>query len=694
MRPRLLFVLLLLSSVSLANAAILTPESPVSAPMLGAAHGGQFAPALTTNGKDFFAAWTDTRFGGRDVLGTRIDADARVLDAHGIALRPTGYQDHTADAVWNGSSYIVVHASEHIGVNAVDVMADGKVLGGVAIVVPRWVFDVEIAWSGSAYLVTWSDQEAGVNARVFDSDLRPVGQELHFGPGWRPVVASNGSGFLVAWNRAAGENWSSTFTLVSTSGVAGERVIFTDRSTTDLAVASNGTGYLLMHGGGPGSEALAISSDGEITHRTQLGDVRSPAVTWDGVQYVAAWSAITSRLIGAAFDASGTLTREPVRLLTQETFQMEPAIAATSEAILVAWTERDHIRGMRYTPETYALNPVDTPSVLLSTDAAAQTPLDAVWAGSRLSVLWREGDLGDGRLVLDGADVGRGQRGAIAANGETVAIASLADQQPFVRVAGRGPALKLDDRAGNEITIAGDGSEFAVLWSTGAPPANTVKAAKIDAAGTVTAAPRVVFADTDSHPMAIVWTGTEYAVLIADYTYRQVGRFQIVIDADLYLLRLDRSLSEVAPPRFLRHVPYGGYYPYDLATSGRDLMLVWIESTSQSRLAGQRLALDGTALDAPVLFTEPEFLVSPHVAWKGDAYVITAGDFTKGAIWEGTERTTIPAATNLILAAAADGRVAVIYSRPVAVRPDVPDGLSLRAFVRRFAGPKVRSARK
>jgi len=664
-----------------ANAAILTPEVPISTPNPGPAPNSQFLPAVATNGSDFFATWTDNRFNGKDIFGTPITRDGRVGDANGIPLRPSGWDDHVSDVVWNGTSYIVVFQSDNIGVNAVDVLPTGQILGNLAIVVPRWVFDVRMAWSGNVYLLTWSEPERpGIHARVFDSDLHAVGEELYFGNGWRPVVASNGSGFLVAWNYSEGQTWASKFALVSTSGVAGAPVTFTNRTTLQLALASNGVDYLLMHGGSQESEVLSVSSSGAITRRIEMGWVTEPALAWDGLQYVAAWSTQT-RLYGATFDGGGMMTRGPWRVLDRDTYQSQPAIAGNANAILLTWQELGDIRSATFDPKSYAdQTAAATSTALVSTGPTPQVPLDAVWTGSKLNVAWREGDL-DTHLFLNGTDLGRGNQAALAANGSTLAIATITDNRPFVRV-GNGAPQQLDTLDAQSIAIAGDGSDFAAFWPGGGFQFTAVRAAKI---GGET---RTIAMNTGNQfhkPVAVVWTGSEYALIVAGF-HEHLPRLKYFLfyDVELYLVRLDRSLNAIAPPVFLESVPFGGEnYHVALATSGRDLLLVWNTTTTPATLFSRHYAFDGTPIGAATTLATNEYIGNARAIWNGSAYLVAAGN----SIWEDGERTTIANASNIVVA-----RGAIVYARPVAMQPLAPLGTVLRAVVRYFAAPKFRAA--
>lgn len=678
-------LLALAFAAHIASAAVLTPEMPLAQPAVRRAPGGQSKPAIATNGRDFFVAWTDHRFGGADVFGSRIDADGRVLDSAGIPLLPTGYDDHIADVVWNGSSYIVAYASSYVGINVADIMSDGKILGGLPIVVPRWINDVRIAWSGSAYLVTWSEPE-GVRAQVFDSDMHKVGEEIAFGAGHRPAVASNGSGFLVAWSHG--------FAVVSTSGVASEPVAFTDRFVDRIAIASNGTSYLLFHAGSPASQVLSVSDRGEILRTIEMGYVTHPSVAWDGVRYVAAWSGIEweNRLYGATFDGAVHMTNGPQRLVLPEVRQMEPAIAAHRDTILLTWVEEGEVRSRAFWPEKFAVEPV-WETTIASTGVAHQVPLDAVWAGSALNVVWREGDATEDPRILVGplggpiTDIGGGTRASIAANGSTVAVA-YTSLRPHARVLG-GADVELDTTDTTSIDIAADGSEFAILW-TGTNHA--VFLAKVDATGAVTAPARVVSPSDVLLPhlgLAIEWTGSEYAVVIARITPRRNGRLTYV-ESDLFLHRFDRSLRPIGEPIFVKNLPFGGHAA--LATSGRDLLLVTSGSDGTGQvLSAQRLTFEGAPIGGAVELARGRFLQDPRAAWNGSEYLVTAWDSAGVTIWEGTEATTISTGspTSGVVVAGA-----LLYSNLTHVIADLPQAVARRAVIRYFAAPKLRSARR
>jgi hypothetical protein len=674
---------------------VLGPETALSAPKLRLAPGVQSLPAVATNGKDFFVSWTDERFGDRDIFGTRVDGEGRVLDPGGIAVYPTRYRDQVSDVVWNGSSYIVAFATDDVGIDIADVGANGEVFGTLPLLAPRWVYDVSIAWSGSTYLVAWTEAPSGVHARVYDSDLHPIGQELVLGSGYRTAVASNGSGFLVAWIEA-GANTAKLVT-VTTSGAAGEPVVFTQSFTTDIAVASNGVDYLVACGGvsgQPGDAVLNVSARGEILHRVEIANARQPALAWDGLQYVAVWNP-GSGLYGGTFDAAGTLTREPVRIAAYDISQRDPDIAANANAVLVTWGEHEDIHSARFAPRDFAAPDGLGEGAVVSFGVTNEVPLDAVWSGSTLNVLTREGDLTDEtHVVLRGAanvDFGRAENGAIAASGEKVAVAYTSDFIPYVQVIGAAP-VKMSGQHASRIGIASDGQQFAAFASATTP--QTVIAARFDASGAMTVPAHVVSPPLTPElyaysAVATRWTGSEYAMLLAGVSPFVVGRFTYS-EPHAFLLRLDRDLQPIGAPLPVDVQRFANVT--DLATSGQDLLVTSIAmSGSQYELQTSRMTLEGRPIGPRTVLSSGAYLYDVRATWNGRDYVITARDDRAGAIsvWQGGERTmfTIGARNAFVV------KGALIYSRPVAVVADMPYSFVERTFWRLFAKEKVRAAR-
>jgi hypothetical protein len=66
----------------------------------------QFDPDVTSNGTDYFVAWTDSRLGNHDIYGARVSGTGTVLDATGLALCTEASNQYVPTVAFDGSSYV------------------------------------------------------------------------------------------------------------------------------------------------------------------------------------------------------------------------------------------------------------------------------------------------------------------------------------------------------------------------------------------------------------------------------------------------------------------------------------------------------------------------------------------------------------------------------------------------------------
>ena len=177
------------------------------------------------------------------------------------------------------------------------------------------------AFNGAVYLVTWQDKRNG-SWDIYASRVRPDGSVVDSGgipvctasgAQQNPVVASDGSGFLVAWEDQRGApRWRVFAARLDSSG----RVLDT-------------TSILL---------------------RSANGDKRSPAVAYGAGRYLVAWDEYyDSRNIVAAFVDTGGGVSEGIEVCAAPGTQGSPTAAYGDSLFLVAWDDaRNGLRSTIY----------------------------------------------------------------------------------------------------------------------------------------------------------------------------------------------------------------------------------------------------------------------------------------------------------------------------------------------------------
>ncbi|MBW1806893.1 MAG: hypothetical protein JRJ87_01780 [Deltaproteobacteria bacterium] len=282
-------------------------------------------PSVAWDGTSHLVVWLES---GNGIRGSRVSPDGTVLDQTPLIISSDGANYSAPEVEWNGADYFVVW-SEDRGTSGSDVFAarvdsSGLVLdpGGSVVtnddgeqVLPA------LAWNGSNFLVVWQD-DRGVTGEVIQGALVTPSNEA-LGPfpvslGWgifehrRPEVASDGTDFLVAWERHRGGSKDVVGALVSDDGQVLEPSVF---------------------------EIAWLSYSLET----------SPSVTWTGNDYLVAWE--DTRPSGAYFYYSSSIystrvsttgevldhTGNPLSMGLST--QVLPSVASNGEDFFAVWTE-------------------------------------------------------------------------------------------------------------------------------------------------------------------------------------------------------------------------------------------------------------------------------------------------------------------------------------------------------------------
>ena len=666
----------MLLSLLLAAQLSLSPEIPVATDALRGSSGAQSQPAIASDGTAFFAAWQTQRsaFATRgDIVGARIGPGGEVLDPNGgIPMQPVWVADVSPSVVWNGETYVLVFASgPHpwpYGVKAVEVTTGGEVITERVLVTPRDISVIEIAWNGSTYLMVWREAGGEVRALRVDRALNVAGDELLLASsGVDAAVASNGVNFMAAWQTPAGAFVSA----ISSDGVASPAVqLSTAAKTAD--VASNGVSYAVFGN----AEIVGVDAAARVTGRTALPAGVEGAIAWDGLRYVAAWSA-SERIHVAELDGALSVIRPPARLVREESVQRAPALAANRARTLVLWTD-----GERVTSDVRGAF-IDEPSTsrLVSSGLADQTPADAQWSPRALGVLWHEGDGASASLRLNeltpdgtplrgsGTPFAPATSARLAWNGETFAIAAARAGRIEVELGSRTIVVG----EGNQPWIASDGRDFLVAWSK-SPSELVSRIVRRDGTpGEERALPRV----TTAPPMirGVLWHRDSYVVLTLEMGFTSIVPHAVVSTS------IARDGTVAAPLTVTRGIGPRLLVYTAMASNGTDILYV---VSAHDRGVVARLGLTG-----------PERQIAPRgeieaVTWDGRefVYAITRGGGSHVLVRGGVTE-ELPTTEPVVLEGPA-----VIYTRVLERIPGLADLSVRRAFVRLVHSlPKRRAAR-
>ncbi|HEX8153124.1 MAG TPA: hypothetical protein VF698_08375 [Thermoanaerobaculia bacterium] len=293
------------------------------------------AHSAAWTGSDYRAAWggcvvrfdaarvitEECRLGPRAVAGRRIVA-AEEFDwvYAGLRLSALNLLSEVAllqsapAAVELEDGHLVAFVESRTELRIARIDADGRRVFDRPLASLPSITSVRAARAGGQLLVVFAGDDREILGMRVGLDGQPIGELLKIGRGSVPDVASDGTGWLVAWEDDAATP-QMRVTAIGANGTIAE--------PTGTIVTPNGSAQL------------------------------APDVTWDGEHYVAAyleagqfsdgphWRVLVQRL-----DANGTPV-EPPQTLVDTPHRLERARIACGATCLVTWLEEPRLRAVR-----------------------------------------------------------------------------------------------------------------------------------------------------------------------------------------------------------------------------------------------------------------------------------------------------------------------------------------------------------
>lgn len=495
------------------------------------------------------------------------------------------------------------------------------------------------------YLVVWTDDRSRTNwdiygARVSETGalLDPTGIPISTASFEQetPAVAWDGNGYLVVWR--------------------------------DYRARTTGDGYADVYGARVSEAGAVLDVDG-FAIATGAGDQSSPALAWDGSNYLVVWHDRRKAIIaGAQVSAAGTvLDRDGFTIAAvYPHMNWNPAaLAWDGSNYLVVWSDLRGPRppmsvisnvgydlfGARVSAAGTVLDPV---AFAISAAPDAQWLPRVAWDGSNHLVVWQDhrnapwsGDPMSWRSDVYGARVSRAGT-VLDPAGIPIAASASAEESPRLawdgsnhlvvwfdrsraiiagaRVSAAGTVLDPDGLAlveGRAPDLASDGSDHFLVWTYSLDPrrgGTAIRGTRVSAAGTVVDPVPLeiaVHANEQFDP-ALASDGSNYLVVWLD---DRAGGWSHVYGARLSATGslLDPAGIPIctAPPVFGRWLPA-------VASGEGGYLVVWQELRKTSGVVlGARVSASGAVLD-------PDgFVVAqggqPAVAWDGTNYVVVWG---------------------------------------------------------------------
>ncbi len=294
-------------------------------------------PVLAWNGTNYLVVWVDARNGASDIFGALVDGSGRLLQQDAIAISLAAGAQTSPSVAWNGSAFLVAWDDARNGghdIYGTRVTAAGGVSSPVGVAYSTATSDQlgpVVAANGATFLVVWEDFRAGefldnelygtrVNSAgtVLDAAGINVSGAVPLRPE-NPAIASDGTNWLVAWTDA--------------------RNVFTGSQGHDIYAARvSSTGTVLDAGGKPIS--------------TAAHDQNTPAVAWNGTNYLVAWTDVRSNvdgdIYGTRVNPSGVALSPAGTAISTAPGNQSLPVVAFDGSWLVAWADQRNSRSDIY----------------------------------------------------------------------------------------------------------------------------------------------------------------------------------------------------------------------------------------------------------------------------------------------------------------------------------------------------------
>lgn len=338
------------------------------------------SPVAASDGRDFLVVWIESGVENRIMAARVRGSDGTVVDTAGLFIANFVSYQTLPSVASDGRSFLVVW-EDYRDATGADVLA-AMISSGTDPSPAMVVFPVTeapgeqmlpvAASSGDGYLVAWEDMRDGVRSDIFAARIAsdgsmPITGGFQVQNGsfhkFRPVVASAGGDYLVAWEDFRGRDVD--VYAIRYRGSDGARldsssfpVSASDANQINLSIASNGQDYFLawedyrmrstadIYGARVrGADGLVLDPIG-ITLSAAANSQVYPTVGSSGGDFLVAWedyrTGSNARIYGSRASAmNGSLLEADVALQVSAGSKYMPALASIEGRYLLAYMDEN-----------------------------------------------------------------------------------------------------------------------------------------------------------------------------------------------------------------------------------------------------------------------------------------------------------------------------------------------------------------
>ncbi|MCX5801250.1 MAG: T9SS type A sorting domain-containing protein [Candidatus Eisenbacteria bacterium] len=616
----------------------------------------QLNPAVAFDGTNYLVVWMDNRSRSSwDIYGARVSVGGSVLDPGGIAVATGTTNQYNPAIGFDGTNCLVVWMDYGSGsgydIYGARVSTNGSVLDPGSIAISTAANSQEfpaIAFDGTDFLVVWEDGRSGTYSDIYGARVSAGGSVLD--PGgvaistaalnqFRPRIAFDGTNFLVVWHDSRNGPYYDVYGVrVSAGGsVLDTADIAISTAAMDQlypAIAFDGTNYLVVWMDDRSrtswdSYGARVSTDGSVLDpggiavATSPGDQFSPAIAFDGTNFLVVWHDYRSGsrdIYGTRMSAGGSvLDAAGIAISTAANNQFYPAIASDGTDFLVVWEDN---RGRSY--DIYGArvsgggSVLDPGGIAISTGARTERGPAVAFDGTSYLVVWHDyrsgtySDIYGARVGTDGSVLDPGG----------IAISTATNYQ-------FNPAVAFDGT--NCLVVWEDWRNYYSGWDDPVYP--DIYGARVSVDGSVLD-PGGIAISTGAYEKwcpAIAFDGTNYLVVWEDN--RSSGY------SDIYGARVGMDGSVLDPDGIAISTAAHIQYLPAVASDGTDYLVVWddrrnvTESYPFHDIYGARVSAGGSVLDTAGIgiATGTNDQRRPAIAFDETNYLVVWEDYYSGS---------------------------------------------------------------